>query len=198
MASRDGAMSGGAHLRLEERERLAALKGEGLSLRAMARQLGRAASTISRELRRNALPKGGYLPAHAEGCYLERRQRPALVERDAKLGRFVRERLLEGWTPEQIAGWLKRGEDGGLRRVCTDALHAAVRPPHRKERRPASCCRVGGRGGGAVGLASRAASLPSGAPSTTGPRPSRSARKPGTGGARSWSASATRQCVAPS
>jgi IS30 family transposase len=41
-------MSGGTHLRLEERERLAALKGEGLSLRAMARQLGRAASTISR------------------------------------------------------------------------------------------------------------------------------------------------------
>ena len=103
-------MSGGTHLRLEERERLAALKGEGLSLRAMARQLGRAASTISRELRRNALPKRGYLPAHAEGCYLERRQRPAIVERDAKLGRFVRERLLEGWTPEQIAGWLKRGE----------------------------------------------------------------------------------------
>ena len=86
-------MSGGTHLRLEERERLAALKGEGLSLRAIARQLGRAASTISRELRRNLLPKGGYLPAHAEGCYLERRQRPALVERDAKLGRFVRERL---------------------------------------------------------------------------------------------------------
>ena len=80
-------MSGGMHLRLEERERLAALKGEGLSLRAIARQLGRAASTISRELRRNLLPKGGYLPAHAEGCYLERRQRPALVERDAKLGR---------------------------------------------------------------------------------------------------------------
>ena len=68
-------MSGGTHLRLEERERLAALKGEGLSLRAIARQLGRAASTISRELRRNLLPKGGYLPAHAEGCYLERRQR---------------------------------------------------------------------------------------------------------------------------
>ena len=45
-------MSGGTHLRLEERERLAALKGEGLSLRAIARQLGRAASTISRELRR--------------------------------------------------------------------------------------------------------------------------------------------------
>ena len=125
-------MSGGTHLRLEERERLAALKGEGLSLRAIARQLGRAASTISRELRRNPLPKGGYLPAHAEGCYLERRQRPALVERDAKLGRFVRERLLEGWTPEQIAGWLKRGEERGLRTVSTETIYAFVHRPGQK------------------------------------------------------------------
>ena len=132
IAIRDGAMSGGTHLKLEERERLAALEGEGLSLRAMARQLGRAASTISRELRRNALPKGGYLPAHAEGCYLERRQRPALVERDAKLGRFVRERLLEGWTPEQIAGWLKRGEERGLRAVSTETIYAFVHRPGQK------------------------------------------------------------------
>src|SRR5918999_6074897 len=119
-------MSGGTHLRLEERERLAVLKAEGLSLRAIAAQLGRAASTISRELRRNALPKGGYLPVHAEGCYLERRQRPALLERDAKLARFVRERLLEGWTPEQIAGWLKRGEERGLRTVATETIYAFV------------------------------------------------------------------------
>jgi IS30 family transposase len=119
-------MSGGTHLRLEERERLAVLKAEGLSLRTIASRLGRAASTISREPRRNAPPKGGYLPAHAEGCYLERRQRPAVLERDAKLGRFVRERLLEGWTPEQIAGWLERGEERGLRAVSTETIHAFV------------------------------------------------------------------------
>ena len=41
-------MSGGTHLTLEERERLAALKAEGLSLRAIAAKLGRAASTLSR------------------------------------------------------------------------------------------------------------------------------------------------------
>ncbi len=63
MNGRDGAMSGGTHLTLDERKRLAALKAEGLGLRAIAWQLGRAASTISRELRRNALPKGGSLPA---------------------------------------------------------------------------------------------------------------------------------------
>jgi IS30 family transposase len=115
-------MSGGTHLRLEEREQLAALKAEGLSLRAIAARLGRAASTISRELCRNALPRGGYLPVHAEGCYLERRQRQAIFERDERLGRFVRERLLEGWTPEQIAGWLKRGEERGFRAVSLETI----------------------------------------------------------------------------
>jgi len=125
-------MSGGTHLELAERERLAALKAEGLSLRAIARALGRAASTISRELRRNALPKGGYRPVHAEGCYLERRQRPAVLERDERLGRFVRERLLEGWTPEQIAGWLKRGEERGLRPVSLETIYAFIHRPGQK------------------------------------------------------------------
>src|SRR5881398_1250082 len=119
-------MAGGTHLELEERERLAAPKAGGLSLRSIARALGRAASTVSRELRRDALPRGGYLPVHAEGCYRERRQRPAVLERDAKLGRFVRERLLEGWTPEQIAGWLKRGEERGLRAIATETIYAFV------------------------------------------------------------------------
>jgi transposase, IS30 family len=122
-------MSGGTHLTLDERERLAALKAEGLSLRAIAVRLGRAASTVSRELRRNALPRGGYLPVHAEGCYLERRQRPAVLERDAKLGRFVRERLLEGWTPERIAGWLGRGEERGLPAVSTETIYAFLHRP---------------------------------------------------------------------
>jgi IS30 family transposase len=50
-------MSGRTHLTLDERERPAALKAEGLGLRAIAARLDRAASTISRELRRNALPR---------------------------------------------------------------------------------------------------------------------------------------------
>src|ERR687883_305659 len=129
-------MPGGTHLELEERERLAALKAEGLSLRAIARALGRAASTVSRELRRNAPPKGGYLPVHAEGCYRERRQRPAVLERDERLGRFVRERLLEGWTPEQIAGWLKRGEERQLRPVSTETTYAFLHRPGQKAEKP--------------------------------------------------------------
>src|SRR3954469_23496820 len=129
-------MARGTHLELEERERLAALKAEGLSLRSIARALGRATSTISRELRRNALPRGGYQPVHAEGCYRERRQRQALLERDAKLGRFVRERLLEGWTPEQIAGWLKRGEERGLGRVSVETIYAFTPRPGQRGEKP--------------------------------------------------------------
>jgi IS30 family transposase len=128
-------MPGGTRLELGERERLAALKAEGLSLRAIAARLGRAASTVSRELRRDALPRGGYLPVHAEGCYLERRQRQAILERDERLGRFVRERLLEGWTPEQIAGWLRRGEERGLRAVSTETIYAFVHRAGRKAER---------------------------------------------------------------
>src|SRR4051794_9874236 len=174
-------MSGGTHLELGERERLAALKAEGLSLRAIARALGRAASTVSRELRRNALPKGGYLPVHAEGCYRERRQRPAVLERDAELGRFVRERLLENWTQEQIAGWLKRGEERGLRPVSLETIYAFVHRPGQKGEKLCKLLPRGRarRGGGGPGR--RAAPSPGGAPSTTGPRSSRGARRPGTG-----------------
>src|ERR687884_172601 len=119
-------MSGGTHLELVERERLAALRAEGLSWGASGGALGGGASTIGRGLRRNALPRGGSLPVHAEGCYRERRQRPAVLERDERLGRFVRDRLLEGWTPEQIAGWLKRGEERGLRPVSLETIYAFV------------------------------------------------------------------------
>jgi IS30 family transposase len=66
---------------------------------------------------------------HAEGCYRERRQRQAVLERDARLGRLVRERPLEGWTPEQVAGRPKRGEGRGLGRVSVETTHALVRRP---------------------------------------------------------------------
>ena len=66
-------MSGYSHLTAEERDRLADLRADGLSLRAIAKALGRAVSTISRELRRNALDSGAYRPHVADGAYLLRR-----------------------------------------------------------------------------------------------------------------------------
>ncbi|MCP3656310.1 MAG: IS30 family transposase [Herbaspirillum sp.] len=98
----------------------------GHSISVIARSLGRGKSTISRELKRNRLPKGRYSARHADGSYLLRRQRHATLENDEMLGRFVRNRLAEGWSPEQIAGWLKGANEPGLRGVCTETVYAFV------------------------------------------------------------------------
>lgn len=115
-------MSDYAHLTADERDRLAALKADGLSLRAIARALGRAPSTISREIGRNALDSGAYRPHLADGAYMLRRQRRARLETDAKLAAYVTDRLTEGWTPEQIAGRLRLGIETGLRTVCAETI----------------------------------------------------------------------------
>ncbi len=113
-----------SHLSRDERSEIAILAAADHSIGAIARLLGRAKSTIGRELKRNRLPKGRYSPRHADGAYLLRRQRNAAIEQDEALGRFVRDRLAEGWSPEQIAGWLKAANEPGLRGVCTETVYA--------------------------------------------------------------------------
>jgi IS30 family transposase len=119
-------MSGYAHLTAGERDRIADLKADGLSLRAIARALGRSASTISRELGRNALDSGAYRPHVADGAYMLRRQRAAVLETDMKLAAYVTDRLAEGWTPEQIAGRLRVGIETGLRAVCPETIYGWI------------------------------------------------------------------------
>ncbi|MEN3794660.1 helix-turn-helix domain-containing protein [Fulvimarina sp. MAC3] len=91
------------------REQIAVFRAAGHPNAEIAKALGRAPATISRELRRNALSSGTYSPRLADGAYLERRQRAAILETDARLREFVVQRLSEGLSPEQIAGWLKGG-----------------------------------------------------------------------------------------
>ena len=107
------AMTDYTHLASQGRERIAVMRSQGFGCRSIARQLNRSASTISREVRRNALGGGAYRPSIADGGYLLRRQRAAVLETDAKLAAYVTDRLTEGWTPEQIAGRLRLGIDCG-------------------------------------------------------------------------------------
>ena len=88
-------MPGYSHLLDEERDQIAALKAAGRSIGAIAKAVGRAKSTVSRELRRNALPSGRYSPLHAAGAYQRRRRREAVLERDRRLRDFVCDRLAE-------------------------------------------------------------------------------------------------------
>ena len=119
-------MLGYVHLGREERDEIATLRSKGLGVRAISRELNRSASTISRELRRNACDSGSYRPHVADGGYMLRRQRPARLERDARLAGYVTDRLTEGWTPEQIAGRLKLGIEKGLTAISMEAIYAWI------------------------------------------------------------------------
>ena len=118
-----------SHLFDDERDQIGILRAAGQSMSAIARALGRAKTTISRELRRNALPSGGYSPLHAAGAYQLRRRREAILEREANLRRFVHDRLAEGWAPEQISGWLKAGNEPMLRAIGCETIYASPRRP---------------------------------------------------------------------
>ena len=115
-----------SHLSEDERDQIGILRAAGRSLGFIARALGRAKTTVPRELQRNALPSGGYSPLHAAGAYMSRRRREAIIERDARLGEFVRDRLAEGWSPEQIAGWLKAQNEKALRAVGCETIYAFI------------------------------------------------------------------------
>jgi IS30 family transposase len=114
------------HLSAAERDQIGIWRAAGRSLSAICQDLGRAKSTIWRELCRNALPSGRYSPLHADGAYQLRRRREAILERDANLGYFVRNRLAEGWTPEQISGWLKAGNEPRLRALGCETIYAFI------------------------------------------------------------------------
>jgi IS30 family transposase len=86
------------YLSFAEREEIALLRVEGLGVREVARRLGRAASTISRELRRNAATRGGELDYrattaqwHAERA--ARRPKRAKLAANTALRSYVEERL---------------------------------------------------------------------------------------------------------
>ncbi len=69
----------------EDREEIAVLRAAGHANAGIAAALGRSPSTISRELRRNALDTGRHSARTADGAYLLRRQRSAILERDERL-----------------------------------------------------------------------------------------------------------------
>jgi IS30 family transposase len=150
---------GSRYLSLLERQRIATLRERGLSVREIARRLGRAGSTVSRELRRNMrVHDGGTYDgdlAHARARERARRIRPSRLAVDGELRAVVQEKLEQEWSPEQISGWLRlthpdrpswklchetiyqalyHGGRGGLSRELTKALRTG-RPLRKRRRR---------------------------------------------------------------
>jgi IS30 family transposase len=127
-------------------------------MREVARRLGRAASSISRELLRNR-GKRGYRPKQAHWKAQERAKRPGPRRFTEAVRLEAEKRLLEGWTPEIISG---RARLEGRAWVCKETIYKHVYAQakaggelwkslpraHRKRRR--RCPRVDGRGRGKI------------------------------------------------
>jgi transposase, IS30 family len=149
----------GFRLTLQEREEIAWLVAAGHGVRSIARDLGRAPSTISRELRREAArSRRGYRASTAQGEADARARRPkqAKLATCLRLRREVQDRLERNHSPEQIARRLvdEFPDDaemrvshetiyqsiyvqgrGGLKRELARHLRTgrALRKPHRKQ-----------------------------------------------------------------
>ena len=95
-------------LSIADRCELARLYAQGCSPRQIAAALDRAPSTIARELNRNSSRQQGYRPRYAQEQARARRWGGACLDRDAALRAQVLARLKHGWSPEQIAGRLRR------------------------------------------------------------------------------------------
>ncbi len=117
-----------------QRCQIFALRRRGFSCRCIARDVGVHHSTISRELRRNCGGRG-YFHDQAHRLSLARRHRisPRIAGR---LRRLVQRKLALKWSPDQIAGWLRRHE---ISQISSQAIyrHIARHPRLRRHLRHA-------------------------------------------------------------
>lgn len=107
-------------LTLAEREEISRSVATGLSIRSTAEKLGRAPSTVSREIKRNG-DQEGYRAAQADSAAWQRAYRPKVCKlaENRALARIVTDKLRMLWSPEQIAGWLRQAYP------CDESLHVS-------------------------------------------------------------------------
>ena len=123
------------HLSVEERNAIQTGLNLGQSRRALARALGRAPSSVSREARRGGGPSYDAARAARQARARRRRGIRKLVPGSA-LEREVRAELQRGWSPEQIAGRLKRMHpDEPSERVSHETVYAYIYAQPRGELR---------------------------------------------------------------
>ena len=114
-------------LTLAEREEISRQLAAGSRLRAIARQLGRAPSTIGRELRRAARTRSTYRATRGQHVARQRAQqprRPRKLVTHLRLQAYVRAQLAQCWSPEQIATRLKAAyPDDTTMRVSHETIY---------------------------------------------------------------------------
>lgn len=117
------------HMSVEERETLSLGLAQGQSLRTMATVLGRAPSTVSREVARNASRDRPYRACTAQPLAAARARQPRRPRKLLApwLWQYVRTHLAEGCSPEQIAGRLRREyPDDMQKHLSAETIYVAL------------------------------------------------------------------------
>jgi transposase, IS30 family len=117
-----------ARLSLADREEISRGLVTGESFRAIARRLGRAPSTISREVKANGGARK-YRACTAQATAVRRARRPkvAKLARCQRLRRVVEAKLEKRWSPQQIADWLPRAfPDDREMRVSHETVYTSL------------------------------------------------------------------------
>ncbi len=134
-----------SQLDFDERIEIYRLHCGGKSHREIGRLMGRHHTTIAREVARNSLPNAGYKAGMADHMAYVRCKRRSRLERLRPLREHVCDRLAMGWSPEQIAGRLRR--QGSEHRISHESIYRFIYSkagralrlsrylPHRKARR---------------------------------------------------------------
>lgn len=114
-------------LTLAEREEISRALAVGQSIRHIAMRLERAPSTISREISRNGGCRS-YRANQADQAAWDRARRPKLCKlaQSPKLAQLVAEKLQIQWSPEQIAGWLKRTYPDVVDQVSHETIYRSL------------------------------------------------------------------------
>lgn len=119
------------HLCGSERRRIERLRASGLSVRTIAGRLGRGVGTVSDEISRNKV-KGAYDAKKASHKAYARRKYSKVqslkVVKDDGLRSFVEEKLALDWSPEMVAGRIKKKTK--LSKVSTKAVYKFVYSVH--------------------------------------------------------------------
>lgn len=123
------------HLTHQEREEISRGVAAGLSVRRISAALGRSHSSISRELARNG-GRAAYRATTAEQASRARMKRPKptrLKQRPALL-QIVTSKLILGWSPEQIAAWLKLAyPEDPVMRLSHEGIYRSIYYEYRRE-----------------------------------------------------------------
>lgn len=118
------------HITDHERDLIATWHAEGVSNKDIAKRIKRDTTTIGRELKRNSFQGEHYIAIHAAKKAQEREQgaKKRHPLKNSAVYSYVTEKLGDGWSPEEIAGRLKRNH--GRTIICHETIYQFIYSDH--------------------------------------------------------------------